>query len=103
MADFCCYHVTTEDRLGSILKNGLKPNSVRNRSAKKAPHTMLSLYPYWGLFKGYKKNAQLILIEICNSAIKCEMFEGDPEGLAYEHIIKPECFKTIVRFEVIKA
>lgn len=103
MREFVCYHVTTEDRLESILKNGLKPDSVRNRSAKPAPYIMLSLYPYWGLFKRFKKNAQPILIEIQDPAIKRRMFDGDPEGLAWEKTINPEHFKTIVRFEVIKA
>ncbi|GAG63810.1 unnamed protein product [marine sediment metagenome] len=32
---------------------------------------------------------------------KREMFDGDPEGLAWENAIKPECFRAIVRFEVL--
>lgn len=99
--DFRCYHVTTEDRLESILKYGLKPNSHRNRSARPAPHIMLSLYPYWNLYNGFKKDAQLVLIEICDPEIKCSMFDDDPEGLAWEKTIKPEYFNTIVRFEVV--
>ena len=98
---FVCYHITTEDRLDRILEEGLQPNASRNRSAKPAPFIMLSLYPYWGLFKGFKKNAQPILIEIQDPAIKRRMFDGDPEGLAYEHTIKPKCFKTIVKFYVL--
>ena len=101
MEEFSCFHITTEDRLDDILKHGLKPNSVRNRSARKAPLTMLSLCPYWGLFKNWKKNQNNILIEIRDPAIKREMFDGDPEGLAWVHTINPSCFKAVVRFEVI--
>lgn len=102
MGEFSCFHITTEDRLDSILKYGLKPNSIANRSARKAPHIMLSLYPHWFLYRNYKKNKGLILIEIRSPGIKREMFDGDPEGLAWENAIKPESFRAIVRFEVIK-
>ena len=99
--DFRCYHITTEDRLESILKQGLVPNSVRNRSARPAPHIILTLYPFWGLFKSFKKNAQPILIEIQDPAIKRKMFDGDPEGLAWEKPIKPEHFTAIVKYQLL--
>jgi len=102
MEEFSCFHITTEDRLDTILKCGLKPNATPNRSARKAPHIMLSLYPYWFLYKNYKKHKGLILIEIRDPKIKREMFYGDPEGLAWEYIIKPEWFRAVVKFEVIK-
>ena len=98
---FKCYHVTTEDRLESILKNGLVPNAPRNRSARTAPIIMLSLYPMWGLFKSFKKKAQPILIEICDPAIKRRMFDGDPEGLAWEKPIKPEYFTTVIKYQLV--
>lgn len=97
-----CYHITTEDRLNSILKDGLQPNSARNRSAKPAPFIMLSQYPQWHLFKNWKKDKQLILIEINHPAIKPEMFNGDPDGLAWEKLIPPEYFNNMIKFEVIK-
>lgn len=100
--EFSCFHITTEDRLESILKYGLKPNSIANRSARKAPHIMLSLYPMWNLYKNYKKSKSLILIEVRDPAIKREMFDGDPEGLAWERTIKPECFKAVVKIEVVR-
>ena len=102
MREFSCFHITTEDRLGNILKHGLVPNSNRNRSAKKAPHVMLSLYPAWELFKNWKKKQGLILIEIRHPDIRREMFDNDPEGLAWEKIIKSKYFRNVIRFEVIK-
>lgn len=101
MTEFSCFHITTEDRLISILKCGLRPNSVANRSARKAPHIMLSLYPAWSLYKNYKKKSHLILIEIRDPAIKQEMFLDDPEGLAWEQTINPEYFRGVARFEVL--
>lgn len=100
--EFSCFHITTEDRLDNILKCGLNPNSPRNRSAKKAPHIMLSLYPYWSLYDNFKKNACLILIEIRDPDIKREMFDGDPEGLAWEKVIQPQYFRAVIQFQVIK-
>ncbi len=97
-----CYHITTEDRLGSILKYGLKPNSERNRASRKAPHIMLSLYPCWTLYKNFKKKQKLILIEIRYPQITRDMFDGDPEGLAWEGIIATKYFRAIVQFTVIR-
>lgn len=100
--EFSCFHITTEDRLVSILKYGLKPNSNRNRASNKTPHVMLSLYPYWKLYNNFKKKQKLILIEIRHPQIKCEMFDNDPEGLAFEETIPSKYFRAIVRFEVVK-
>jgi hypothetical protein len=102
-----CYHITTEDRLPSILLKGLVPNSPANRSAKKAPFIMLSRYPAWGLFNNWKKNKPNILIEINLPDTKHNLdifkeFEDDPEGVEWNKRILPEYFTRIVKYEVIK-
>ena len=56
--EFCCYHITTRDRLESILQDGLVPNSKPNWFKAETPYIMLSLYPYWWLYK------DAVLIEI---------------------------------------
>jgi len=99
--EFSCFHITTEDRLDSILKYGLKPNSQRNRASHKTPHVMLSLYPDWSLYNNFKKNKKLILIEVRHPQITREMFGDDPEGLAYEGIIYPSYFRAVVNIELI--
>lgn len=102
-----CYHITTEDRLPSILLKGLVPNSPANRSAKKAPFIMLSKYPVWGLFKNWKKTKTKILIEInLPATIKnveiFNQFEDDPEGIEWDENIPPSCFLRVVKFEILK-
>lgn len=94
--EFCCYHVTTKDRLDNILKNGLVPNSKPNWFKSETPYIMLSLYPYWSLYNG-----ELILIEIKDPAIKRKYFD-DSEGLAWHHIVEPKYFNAIIKFKVIK-
>lgn len=101
------YHVTTEDRLESILQNGLQPNSQSNRSARPAPFIMLSRTPVWGLFKNWKKTKPNILIEINLPNTKHNLdifkeFENDPEGIEYEYNIPPSCFLRVVKFEILK-
>jgi hypothetical protein len=100
--EFRCYHITTEDRLESILKYGLVPNSPRNRGRFKTPHIMLSLYPVWSLYNNFKKKQRLILIEIKHHDITKELFDNDPEGLAWEYTIEPMYISNIIRFEVIR-
>jgi hypothetical protein len=102
MEGVICYHVTTEDRLQSILLYGLKPNSISNRSARKAPHIMLSLYPMWNLYKNWKKNKANILLEIRHPKITLDMFVDDPEGLAFEDVILPKFILAVIKFEVLR-
>lgn len=87
--EFACYHITIKDRLGSILENGLIPNSKPNWFTSKTPYIMLSLYPYWWLYK------DAVLIEIKDPAIKREYFD-DPEGLRWGEVIKPENFNAVI-------
>ena len=106
--EFCCYHITTKDRLPSILKDGLQPNSVPSWFTSKTPYIMLSLYPYWSLYKnrkawGLKEVAEdtVVLIEIKCPRIKRGYFD-DPEGLGWRYTIKPKYFNAIVEFRVIR-
>jgi len=100
--EFSCFHITTEDRLESILESGLKPNSPRNRGTRRNHYILLSLYPNWTLYKNFKKNQKQVLIEIRHPEITRDMFLDDPEGLAWDKVIVPKFFRAIVRIEVIK-
>ena len=90
--EFCCYHVTTRDRLESILKNGLIPNSEPNFFTEKTHYVMLSLYPYWWLYDNP------VLIEIKDPRIKREYFD-DPEGLRWPYTINPKYFNVVIEFK----
>lgn len=92
--EFCCYHVTTRDRLADILREGLAPNSKPNWFTHRTPYVMLSLYPYWSLHNNP------ILIEIKDPAIKQAYFD-DPEGLRWPRTIEPRYFNAIIEFKVI--
>ena len=87
--EFACYHITTRDRLPSILENGLVPNSKPNWFTSKTPYIMLSLHPYWWLYN------DAVLIEVKDPAIKREYFD-DPEGLRWGEVIKPENFNAVI-------
>ncbi len=87
--EFACYHITTRDRLDSILEDGLVPNSKPNWFTAETPYVMLSLYPYWWLY------GNAVLIEIKDPAIRREYF-SDPEGLRWNKIIKPEYFNAVI-------
>jgi len=94
MREFACYHVTTRDRLSSILSNGLVPNSEPSWFTSKTPYVMLSLYPYWWLYK-----EDTILLEIKDPAIKRRYFD-DPEGLRWDRVIEPKCINAVVDFKL---
>ena len=87
--EFACYHITTKDRLASILRDGLIPDSKPNFFTSKTPYIMLSLYPYWWL------NDDAVLIEIKDPTIKRSYFD-DPEGLRWDRVIKPEYFNAVI-------
>ena len=91
--EFVCYHITTKDRLPSILKDGLKPNSKPNWFKSETPYIMLSGYPYWWLYK------DAILIEIKDPSIKRKYFT-DPEGLRWGETIEPKYISAVVDFKV---
>lgn len=88
-----CYHITTKDRLSNILSNGLIPNSKPNWFTSETPYIMLSLHPYWWLYK------DAVLIEIEDPAIKRSYFD-DPEGLRWVHRILPKHFRAIVEYRL---
>lgn len=79
-----CYHVTTKDRLWSILCNGLRPNSKPNWFKSRTPYIMLSRRPYFELYDLEKE----VTLEISDPDIKPEYFD-DPEGLRWPFPIKP--------------
>ena len=104
--EFACYHITTKDRLESILENGLIPNSKPNWFTSETPYIMLSLYPYWWLYQNRQAwglpevdEREVVLIEIKSPDIKREYFD-DPEGLRWGEIIKPECFNAIIEYQL---
>jgi hypothetical protein len=106
--EFCCYHVTTKDRLPSMLKNGILPNSAPSWFTCKTPYIMLSLYPYWSLYKNREawglpdvNEDNVILVEIKHPDIKREYFD-DPEGLRWDKVISPNYFNAIIEFKVIR-
>jgi len=93
--EFVIYHVTTKDRLPSILKEGLKPNSDPNWFKGKTPYIMLSKYPYWHLYK----EEETVLIEIKHPEILPEFFD-DTEGLRWGEIIEPKYINAVIDFKV---
>lgn len=93
--EFVCFHITTKDRLDSIVKEGLKPNAEPNWFQSPTPYVMLSKYPYWELY-----NKDMILLEIKHPSILSEYF-NDPEGLRWGEVIPPEYINRIVDFKVI--
>ncbi len=104
--EFVCYHLTTKDRLKSILENGLIPNSKPNWFTSETPYIMLSLYPYWWLYKNRVvwglpdiNENDVILIEIKDPAIKREYFD-DPEGLRWGETIEPEYFNAVIEYKL---
>ena len=105
--EFCCYHVTTKDRLPNILRRGLIPNAKPSWVSSRTPYIMLSLYPYlslyqhreaWGLSKVNPDN--VVLIEVKSPDIKREYFD-DPEGLRWPYSIPIKCFNAIIEFNVL--
>ena len=92
-AEFVCYHVTTKDRLASILVEGLRPNSEPNWFQSETPYVMLSLYPYWRLYE------DAVLLEIKDPEIKREFFD-DPEGLRWGKVIEPKFIHTVIDFKI---
>jgi len=106
MREFACYHVTTRDRLSSILRDGLVPNSEPSWFTSKTPYVMLSLYPYWWLYQNRKvwglpevKQGDIILVEIKDPAIKRKYFD-DPEGLRWDRVIEPKYINAVVDFKL---
>jgi len=79
-----CYHTTTTDRVESIMKNGLLPNSAPIWFISKTPYVMLSLEPLWNLNK-----SESAVLKISDPRIKLEYFD-DPEGLRWPYPILPE-------------
>ena len=106
--EFCCYHVTTKERLDNILKNGLMPNSKPSWFTSETPYVMLSLFPYWSLHRNREAwglpiigECDSILLEIKCPYIKREYFD-DPEGLRWNKVIPPNYINAIIEFKVIK-
>jgi len=81
---FHCYHTTIKERLKSISKNGLKPNSKPIWFMLPVPYIMLSLRPW-----RYLNGENSIVLGISDPAIRESCFV-DPEGLRWPFIIKPE-------------
>jgi len=106
-SEFCCYHVTTKDRLASILRYGLVPNAKPSWFSSRTPYIMLSLYPCWTLYR-YREEwgrprvdlAAVVLIEVKSRDIKRSYFD-DPEGLRWPYRIPVKCFNAIIEFDVL--
>jgi len=91
-----CYHVTTKDRLWSILCEGLRPNSKPNWFKSRTPYVMLSLRPYFTIYD----ESEEVFLEINDPAIKREYFD-DPEGLRWDKPIKPKYIKIMSIFDIL--
>lgn len=82
--NFCCYHTTTKDRVESILKNGLLPNSKPTWFTEPTPYVMLSKEPWLDL-----NGEDSVVLKVTDPAIKLEYFD-DPEGLRWPYKIEPQ-------------
>jgi len=91
-----CYHVTTQDRLWSILCNGLLPNSKPNCFTSPTPYIMLSLRPWFNLVDIDNS----VFLEISDPAIKQEYFD-DPEGLRWDKPIKPRYIRIMTVLDIL--
>lgn len=94
--EFLCFHITTTDRVATIMKEGLKPNAEPNWFSSPTPYIMLSKYPYWELY-----DKDMVLLEIKHPDILPEFFD-DREGLRWGEIIPPESINRIIDFKVRK-
>jgi hypothetical protein len=79
-----CYHATTPDRIPSIMKNGLLPNSPPTWFSEPAPYVMLSQEPWMNL-----NQEGTVVLKVSDPAIKAEYFD-DPEGLRWPYKIEPK-------------
>jgi len=91
-----CYHTTTRDRLASIMRDGLLPNSEPTWFCTPAPYVMLGPQPWPGL-----NGEQSVVLEIDDPAIPDDAF-ADPEtglchhdGLWWPHRIAPEHIRAL--------
>ena len=82
-----CYHSTTKDRVGSIMRNGLLPNSKPTWFTTKTPYIMLSLEPLPKL----NGNDTIVLV-VSDPDIKLVYF-NDPEELRWAYKIEPKFIK----------
>jgi len=85
-----CYHTTTKDRVKSIMKNGLLPNSPPTWFSSPTPYVMLSDTPWWDL-----NGKESVVIEVSDPIIKPEYFD-DPEGLRWPYPIEPKYLRILV-------
>lgn len=92
--EFVCFHITTADRVATIIKEGLKPNAKPNWFSSPTPYVMLSKYPYWELY-----DKDMVLLEVKSPDILPEFF-NDPEGLRWGETIPPKYINKIVDFKV---
>jgi len=84
-----CYHSTTKDRVGSIMRNGLLPNSKPTWFTAKTPYIMLSPEPCFIL-----NGNDTVVLAISDPDIKLEYFDN-PEGLRWPYNIKPKFIKYL--------
>ena len=83
-----CYHTTTFERLLSIVKNGLVPNSPPTWFKNPVLYIMLCKEP-WERLHSDRLN---VVLEVSDPTIK-ERFFIDTEGLRWNLVIKPEYLK----------
>ena len=79
-----CYHSTTNDRVESIMKNGLLPNSKPIWFNTNTAYIMLSDIPLQKL-----NGKDTVVLEISDPKIKLEYFDN-LEGLRWPYKIKPK-------------
>jgi hypothetical protein len=86
-----CYHVTTPDRLESIQREGLLPNSPPTWFRVPAPYVLLSLEP-WADLNG----KETVVLEVTDPRIRAEYFD-DPEGLRWPYCIASEYVRVVFK------
>ncbi len=82
-----CYHTTLKDRIESILKEGLLPNSKPAWFTTRTPYIMLCLRPWYKL-NGYAS----VVLEVNDPKIKKEHFVKT-DMLRWPSIIDPKFIK----------
>ena len=86
-----CYHSTKPNRVASILREGLLPNSPSEWFSEPVPYVMLSEQP-WPDLNGEKT----VVLEITDPRIQEEYFD-EPEGLRWPYRIAPEHIRPLTQ------
>ena len=84
-----CYHVTTHDRLASILAQGLLPNSPPTWFTSPAPYVLVYKIAWAGL-----NGDASVGLAVDDPSIK-ESYFDDPAGLRWPYRIEPQYLSVV--------